>query len=568
MVLTARSNWYRCLAPVVALTIGCLATDTSAQTATPQRPRQTRPQPSRPATPKPAPARPSAVKPDTKPSEPVTSAPAPEDVRFKSIYTTGAQRTETVTFIKGQRERYEFQDMVLLKQYDQKRTIQISRAANTYLVAPDGIPVAAGPAPAAPPRVSGVITVATTIVDTGERKAAFGQQARRVKVMIDKQPMPGACDTSKQRIETDGWYIDAPVALANRPTAGPEPAAVPGDCADQTQATINGDPKALGFPIAYTTTITGDDGKPVVATMDVAELELTTLDAALFEIPPGLNAAMNLRELSKALSDAHEAKLAVAGASPAARTAKDPGVIRIGVPELTNKTTQSVDTRALRQRLIGDLAEAKFDAVPMVAASPAELQTRAGELGYDYVLLAEVSDLKANKPGRFGSLMGAASGAANTPKEITESAIAVKLVQSDGKQRLSTTAKGKDGSGFSLKTGLGIAKFAGGMYLSMMAGPMMMSRLNSMGAANMGGMGMLGNPLLHRMQGAGLSGLGKGTGLDATAGAASFLMGTAMQMNDLGGYVGVPGQGPTYDESLGEAVQNAAKAVQKALEKK
>jgi hypothetical protein len=97
----------------------------------------------------------------------------------------------------------------------------------------------------------------------------------------------------------------------------------------------------------------------------------------------------------------------------------------------------------------------------------------------------------------------------------------------------------------------------------------MMSRLNSMGAANMGGMGMLGNPMLYRVQGAaGLSGLGRGMGMDSTAGAASFVVGTAMLMNDLGGYVGIPGQGPSYDESLGEAVQNTAKAVQKALEKK
>jgi hypothetical protein len=502
-------------------------------------------------------------------------------VRFKSIYTTGGQRTETVTFIKGQRERYEFQDMVLLKQHDQKRIVQISRAANTYLVVPEGMPVTPG-APAASPRPSGVIMVATTIVDTGERKAAFGQQARRVKMTIDKQPMPGACDASRQRVETDGWYIDAPVVLANQSSAAPEQAA-PGECSDQTQATINGDPKALGFPIAYTTTLIGDDGKPIVASMEVTEFEATTLDAALFEIPPGLNAAPNLRELSRALSEANEAKLAAADAAPAAAlTAKAPGVIRIGVPELTNKTPQTVDTRALRQRLIADLAEAKFEAVPMVAASPAELQKRAADLGYDYVLLAEVTELKASKPGKFGGLMsaasgiagssggisgaaaGAAAGAASAPKENTESTIAVKLVQPDGKQRLSTTAKGKDGSGFSLKTGLGLAKFAGGMYLSMMAGPMMMSRLNSMGAANMGG--MLGNPMLYRTQGAGISGLGKT--IDATAGAASFVMGTAMQMNDLGGYVGVPGQGPSYDESLGEAVQNAARAVQKALERK
>jgi hypothetical protein len=564
----------------VALSIWCLTSNTSAQTAAtpqqPRQPRQTAPQPSRPATPQP-------TAPATKPAEQVKPpAPPPEDVRFKSIYTTGGQRTETVTFIKGQRERYEFQDMVLLKQHDQKRIVQISRAANTYLVAPEGMPVTPG-APAASPRPSGVIMVATTIVDTGERKAAFGQQARRVKMMIDKQPMPGACDASKQRVETDGWYIDAPVAVANQSAAAPEQAA-PGDCSDQTQAAINGDPKALGFPIAYTTTITGNDGTLFVASMEVIEFQLTTLDATLFDIPPGLNAALNLRELSKALGDANEAKLAAADAAPAAApTAKAPGVIRIGVPELTNKTTQTVDTRALRQRLIGDLAEAKFDAVPMVAASPAELQTRALELEYDYVLLAEVTELKASKPGKLGGLMsaasgiaggsagiaGAAAGAAGAPKENTESTIAVKLLQPDGKQRLSTTAKGKDGSGFTLKTGLGLAKFAGSMYLSMMAGPMMMYRLNSMGAANMGGMGMLGNPMLYRVQGAaGLSGLGRGMGMDPTAGAASFVIGTAMQMDDLGGYVGVPGQGPSYDESLGEAVQNAAKAVQKALEKK
>jgi hypothetical protein len=52
-------------------------------------------------------------------------------VRFKSTYTTGDQKTETVTFVKGARERFEFQDMVLLKQHDEKRTIQISRAAKS-----------------------------------------------------------------------------------------------------------------------------------------------------------------------------------------------------------------------------------------------------------------------------------------------------------------------------------------------------------------------------------------------------------------------------------------------------
>jgi hypothetical protein len=386
--------------------------------------------------------------------------------------------------------------------------------------------------------------------------------------------MAGACDTSKQRIETDGWYIDAPPAVSNQ--AGAEQAPAPVGCTDQIQTTSNGDPKVLGFPIAYTTSVIGDDGKPMIASMEVTEFEATTLDAALFEIPPGMNAALNVRELSKALSDANEVKLVAADAAPpAAPLPKTPGVVRIGVPELTNKTTQTVDTRALRQRLITSLADMKFEAVPMAAAAPAELQKRAGEMGYDYVLMAEVSELKANKPGALGGFMKAASsvaggapGAGSQQKEVTESSIAVKLIQPDGKQRLSTTAKGKDGSGFSLQTGLGIAKFAGTMYLSMMAGPMMMARLNSMGAMNMGGMGLLGNPMLYQMQGAGLGTFGKGVGLDVTAGAASYLLNTATTMDNLGGFVGVPGQGPSYDESLGEAVQNAAKAVQKSLERK
>lgn len=550
---------------------------------TPQKPAAQKPRAAQQKPQKPAPA--PAAKPaeSAKPPAP----PLPQDVRFKTAYTTEGMKTETVSYIKGQRERFEFQDMVLLKQHDQKRTIQISLAANTYFVVPEG----SSPAPAMPataeaaPKPPGVVRVATTIVDTGERKTLFGQQARHVKTTIDRQPMPGACDAAKQRIETDGWYVDSPVILS----AQPPPTSTPAGCVDQMQATVNGDPKVLGFPLAYTTTVVGDDGKPVIAAMEVSEYELTTLDAALFEIPPGLNAANDLRGLSKALSDVNETKLAAADAAPpAAPSPRAPGTVRIGVPELTNKTQQAVDTRALRQQLVNGLIESKLEAVPMAAAPHADLQKRAAELGYDYVLLAEVTELKASKPGKFGGLMQAASGlgglaggqagaiagaagtagAASATQEKTESTIAVRLVQPDGKQRLSTTTKGKDGSGFTLKQGLGLAQFAGSIYLSMFAGPKMFANLGGFGAGNLGGMGMLGNPMLQQMQLGSLGGIGKGAGIDQTAGAASYLMQQAMTMNQMGGLVGVPGQGPSYDESLGEAVQNAAKAVQKALQKK
>jgi hypothetical protein len=551
------------------------STTLRAVQTTQKPPTQTTKPPQKPPTQTAKPPQKPATQP-AKPAEPAKApvAVAPQDLKYAATYTAEDLKTASFTFVKGPRERFEFQDIVLLKQHDLKRTIQIMKAANTYLVVADGAPAVPDMpgSPAAPPRPAGVVNVITTIVDTGERKTAFGQQARRVKTMIDRQPMPGACDTSKARIETDGWYIDQPKALVTqtaetRPASGP----IPGGCADQVQATVSGDGTVLGFPIAYTTTIRGDDGKSIVTSMEVTAFEMTTLDAALFEIPPGLNAAMNIGEMAKALSDVNETRLVDADtAPPATPRPKAPGAIRIGVPEFTNKAAQSVNTRAMRQQLIAELVEAKLDAVPMAAATPADLQTRAQQLGYDYVLFGEVAELKASKPGAMGGLMKKASGGggAGAPQENTEATIAIKLVQPDGKQRLETKITGKDGGGFSMKTGLGLAKFAGSMYLTMIAGPQMFAHLNSYGAANLGGMSMLGNPMLTQMQMGGLGGLGRGAGIDATAGAASYLLVQGMAMNNVNGLVGAPGSGPSFDKSLGNATEDAAKAVAKALSAK
>ena len=99
----------------------------------------------------------------------------------------------------------------------------------------------------------------------------------------------------------------------------------------------------------------------------------------------------------------------------------------------------------------------------------------------------------------------------------------------------------------------------------MMVGPQMFAHLNSYGAANLGGMSTLGNPMFTQMQMGGLGGLGRGAGIDATAGAASYLLVQGMAMNNVNGLVGAPGSGPSFDKSLGKAAEDAAKAVAKAL---
>jgi hypothetical protein len=404
-----------------------------------------------------------------------------------------------------------------------------------------------------------VVNVETSVADIGERKPMFGREARRVMTVIDRQPQSGACDQTKQRMETDAWYIDAPKTLAAQPPSAPPSSAAA--CRDDIKATLAGDAALLGFPIAYTTTIPGPENKPVVVMqMEVTEFEVTNLDAALFDIPAGMTAAATGRELAKAVSDANEARLAARAPISGPPPAKKSGIIRVGVPELANKTTQNVDTRALRTQLIAELAEHKMEAVPLAAAPQDELNAYAKDLGCDYLVVAQITELKASKPGRIGRMIKATAG--ESPKDVTEAKLTLQLVPvGAAKPKYSTNTSGNDG-GIGFKTGLRLARVAAMLYLRY-ASPI--GALNAMQMMNMGGMGgFLNNPMLMQLQGGGAGMMGAGGGgIDRTAGAAMFIMEQAM--------AGASGDGtqdgPSFDASLAEALQDGAKKVGENLKR-
>ena len=312
-----------------------------------------------------------------------------------------------------------------------------------------------------------------------------------------------------------------------------------------------GDGALLGFPMTYTTTTEGADGKPVVVMqMEVTEFEVTNLDAALFEIPEGLTVASNTRDLAKAVSDANEAQLASRAASSNAAP-KKPGVTRVGVPELANKTEQNVDTRALGTPLIAELAEQKMEGVPLAAAPQAEMHAYAKDLGCDFLLVSQITELKASKPGRIGRMIKASAGE-STAKDVTEAKLTLQLVPVGGaKPRFSTSTSGNDG-GIGFTTGLRLARVAAMLYLRY-ASPI--GALNAMQMMDMGGMGgYLNNPMMMQMQ-AGSGVMGTGRGVDRTAGAAMFLMDQAMARASGAS----PDGAPSYDASLAEALQDGAK---------
>jgi len=486
--------------------------------------------------------------PATKKPEPAPAPappPAPTDVRYKTKYTSGDQVTESATFITAQRERYELGDITLIKQRDQKRNVEISRIASTYVLVADDAPVAAPPAPRPP----GVVNVSVSFVDLGDRKDAFGQTARHVRTVVQREPQPGACDQSKLLTETDGWYIDVPKVMTTTETAK-APAA--SGCADEIKTTESGDPKLLGFAISYKTTLTDlseKDAKPSESAMEITEFEVLKIDPALFDIPAGLTAAADPVAFTKAVSDANETKLA-RGAAESIAPAKKSGVLRVGVPEFSNKTTQNVDTRALRARIINELAEQKIEAIPMAAAPQAELDARAKELGVDYLLLAEITDLKTSKPGGLTKVMKAT--AKEETKDITEAKLILQLVPPGGKARLTKNASGKDG-GVGLKTGLKLAKFAGSVYLKFFMGGMIagqMSAFSSLQMMNMGGMGNAGSMMP----------MGYGRSADRTAGAATYVMQQVMAGAAAGG-------GSSYDAALEDAIEDAGKDIVESIKK-
>ena len=125
-------------------------------------------------------------------------------------------------------------------------------------------------------------------------------------------------------------------------------------------------------------------------------------------------------------------------------------------------------------------------------------------------------------------------------------------------------SSGKDG-GVGLKTGLGLAKFAGSIYLKFyMGGMLRQPDERAQQPRSMMNLGGMGNPALMQLQsGLGATRLG-GSGLDRTAGAAMFVMQQAMAGAAAGG--GSQG-GPSFDAALDDAIQDAGKDVVESIKK-
>jgi hypothetical protein len=162
---------------------------------------------------------------------------------------------------------------------------------------------------------------------------------------------------------------------------------------------------ALGYPLKQTTTMTSQQGT-FTTTTEVVELTNASLDASLFEMPPGCQAT----DMSAMMGGAPApAGSPVAGApAPKAEPAPPPpppaapaiapkttGVVRIGVVKIKDMSGESLPTDNLRLNLMSEIGRHQFEAVPLDAEAPLQdVESEATSKQCDYILYTTPTQVK------------------------------------------------------------------------------------------------------------------------------------------------------------------------------
>lgn len=412
-------------------------------------------------------------------------AVAVADLKVTTRNTNAGRSIESTIYIKGQRQRTETANQTSIYQCDQRRMIQANDRTRKYMISrldeAAETPAAENvttPRPAARPRRGGVVTYTITTMDTGERKQMFGYTARHIKTVTVMDAPEGTCNPGRSEIETDGWYIDLQFAFncsADRPTA-PPPQPTAADCRDEIRYRRVGAAR-LGFPVLLATKMklagmeAPEDAEEaammermagaMTTTMEVTDISKATLDAALFDVPAGYTEVSSSQELygmgarpdAEAVSGRQpavghvEREVEVAeGEAPVAVRAKRPGMIRVGVVAIHNRTGSGVSTHALRQDLINSIGDDMVEAVALEAVGAAA-EAEAQQKGCDLMLNTDITAVKKSAAGKMGGIFGRVTGVGvpGTEEVSYESRVEFRLVPvGGGAPRLQSTATAKE----------------------------------------------------------------------------------------------------------------------------
>jgi len=287
---------------------------------------------------------------------------ASADTKVKSRQTSGGQTYENTSYIKGKRQRSETNNgqMIMLQQCDLRRNIQIMPQAKVYVVQPYDVPATSNAANTSSPsyqpgttKKGGVVTSTVTTRDTGERKQMFGYTARRIITTMVTDSSPDACSPMKNKMEIDGWYIDAAFALdcdISQASKSYKPQSA-GGCQDRYETKQVGLAKK-GFPVWEKTTMFGPDGAESFASVnEVVEFSQATLDASLFDVPEGYREVKDFASAFSAPAATGNTETSEPATTPApASTATTPGPATTATPEKKQENPVKKGLKSLKPK--------------------------------------------------------------------------------------------------------------------------------------------------------------------------------------------------------------------------
>lgn len=366
------------------------------------------------------------------------------DTKVKIRQTMSGQSYENTTYIKGKRERSEQNmggsQMVTITQCDLKRSLQIMPISKTYLVnsweTSQDVPATTTTKTVSAPTIKGGIVATTvTIKDTGERKKMFGYEARHLIITMETASSPEACNKTKTKMETDGWYIDVTFGTdcdMERYASYTKQYSAKGGCQDKYEMKQNGTGKR-GYPIYEKMTMFDENGKETFTTVnEVLELSKATLDDALFDVPADYREVKNPEELYQTASYSGSSNSndynapTTSGMSQNVQNlskpnstlstevgAKKAGVIRLGLVGVkVNAVGEGLNATDLSQAIQNTLADylkgTNIELVQLETKLPSAIAEEAKSKECDFILYANVSHKKGGGFGGFGKFIGQA----------------------------------------------------------------------------------------------------------------------------------------------------------------
>lgn len=377
------------------------------------------------------------------------------DVKIKIRQTMQGQSYENTTYIKGKRQRSErnmgAMSMIDILMCDLKQNVQIMPQSRTYFVDLWATPAETAPTQTAankntvskvPQSVTekgGVVTMTYTNKDTGERKQMFGYTARHIITTIETESSPDSCSPRKDKMVTDGWYIDAAFQLDcdNERWKNYRPApSAERSCQDRYETKTVGVAR-LGYPVYQKTTMFDKDGKEDYTMInEVVEISKAVLEDALFNIPTDYTQAKSQQELYASAYSTKSGKSAMddnndtpsnSGASNPVKNlpqskaavaatlgAKKPGVARIGLAAVkTGAVGDGINAAQLSSAIGATLAEylksPSIELVQIEAKLPSQIDAEAQQKECDFIVYTNVAHKKGGGGG-FGGMFGKAAG--------------------------------------------------------------------------------------------------------------------------------------------------------------